>query len=50
MVISTMEQAFVIAAKFYNNHKCLTFISMLRLALTVPHSGPELRIHCFSLS
>lgn len=31
MVISTMEQAFVIAAKFYKNHKCLTFMPVLRL-------------------
>lgn len=30
MVIFTMEQAFVIAAKFYDNHKCLSFIPMLR--------------------
>lgn len=30
MVISTTEQALVIAAKFYNNHKCLSFIPMLR--------------------
>ena len=30
MVISTMEQAFVIAAKFYKNHKCLAFIPVPR--------------------
>lgn len=30
MVLSTMEQAFVIAAKLHNNPKCLAFIPMLR--------------------
>lgn len=44
MSIFTMEQAFVIAAKFYNNHKCLSFIPMQRLVLTFPHSKSELRI------
>ena len=50
MSIFTMEQAFVIAAKFYNNHKCLLFIPMLRSVLTFPLSQSELRICCLSLS
>lgn len=35
MIISTMEQAFVIAAKFHNNHKCLSFIPKLRSDLYI---------------
>lgn len=38
MVISIMEQAFVIAAKFCNNHKCLAFIPMLRFDAYVSSS------------